>query len=225
MNREQRRKQAKEQRRTNSKKNFVYAGMKEIPIDRLLHDPNLKECDPEIVDLISKSYESAEQGLVKNDLSKCIIMKGCDYLDALCSLRFDITMPDDKASVRDTMYYVGNLTNLFFGLMIDNKSGDLSLAERSEECQKNGQTQMNAVLVHKLYPQCSLPDQSIIDNLYAGFLAGHAQELSSLLLQTRKSDIKSDEEYVFEVLDMILKKTDELLPEAQVVSKKFAVSL
>ena len=123
------------------------------------------------------------------------------------------------------MYYVGNLTNMFFGLMIDNKSGGLSLAERSEECQKNGQTQMNAVLVHELYPQCSMPDKSIIDNLYAGFVAGHAQELSSLLLQTRKSDIKSDEEYVFEVLDMILKKTDEILPEAQVVSKKFAVSL
>ena len=35
MNREQRRRQAKEQRRANSKKNFVYAGMKEIPIDKM----------------------------------------------------------------------------------------------------------------------------------------------------------------------------------------------
>lgn len=225
MNREQRRRQAKEQRRANSKKNFVYAGMKEVPIDKLQHDPNLKECDQEIVDLISKHYEWAERGLVKNELSKCIIMKGCDYLDSLCSFRFDITMPDDKASVRDTMYYVGNLTNMFYGLMIDNKSSDLSLFERSEECQKNGQTQMNVVLVHKLYPQCSLPDKSIIDNLYAEFLAGHAQELSSLLLQTRKSDIKSDEKYVFEVLDMILKKTDKLLPEAQVNSEQFVVCL
>ena len=33
MNREQRRREAKEQRRVNSKKNFVYAGMKEISID------------------------------------------------------------------------------------------------------------------------------------------------------------------------------------------------
>ena len=225
MNREQRRRLAKEQRRANSKKNFVYAGMKEIPIDELQHDPNLKECDQEIMELISKRFDWAEQGAVKNDLSKCIIMKGCDYLDSLCSLRFDITMPDDKAAIRDTMYYVGNLTNMFYGLVLDKGSDDLSLAERSEECQKNGQTQMNVVLVHKLYPQCSLPDKSIIDNLYAGFVAGHAQELSSLLLQTRKSDIKSDEEYVFEVLDMILKKTDELLPEAQVNSEKFVVSL
>ena len=225
MNREQRRRQAKEQRRANSKNNFVYAGIKEISIDKLQHDPNLKECDQEIVELISKRYEWAERGLVKNDLSKCIIMKGCGYLDSLCSLRFDITMPDDKASIRDTMYYVGNLTNMFFGLMIDNKSSGLSLAERSEECQKNGQTQMNVVLVHELYPQCSMPDKNIIDNLYAGFVAGHAHELSLLLLQTRKSDIKSDEEYVFKVLDMILKKTDELLSEAQVASKKFTVSL
>lgn len=225
MNREQRRRQAKEQRRANSKKNFVYAGMKEVPIDKMQHDPNLKECDQEVVNLISKRFDWAEQGAVKNDLSKCIIMKGCDYLDSLCSLRLDITMPDDKASIRDTMYYVGNLTNMFFGLMIDNKSRDLSLAERSEECQKNGQTQMNVVLVHKLYPQCSLPDKSIIDNLYAGLLAGHAQELSSFLLQTRKSDIEGDEEFVFQVLEMILKKTDELLPEAQVNSEKFVVSL
>ena len=225
MNREQRRRQAKEQRRANSKKNFVYAGMKEIPIDKLQHDPNLKECDQEITDLISKRFNWAEHGLVENDMSKCIIMKGCDYLDALCSLRFDITMQDDKASIRDTMYYVGNLTNMFFGLMIDNKSRDLSLAERSAECRKNGQTQMNAALVHELYPQCSLPDKNIINNLYAGFAAGHAQELSSLLLQTRKSDIEGGEEYVFEVLDMILKKTDELLPEAQANSEKFAVSL
>lgn len=225
MNREQRRRQAKEQRRANSKKNFVYAGMKEVPIDKMQHDPNLKECDQEVVNLISKRFDWAEQGAVKNDLSKCIIVDGCNYLDSLCSLRLDITMPDDKASIRDTMYYVGNLTNMFFGLMIDNKSRDLSLAERSEECQKNGQTQMNVVLVHKLYPQCSLPDKSIIDNLYAGLLAGHAQELSSFLLQTRKSDIEGDEEFVFQVLEMILKKTDELLPEAQVNSEKFVVSL
>lgn len=43
MNREQRRKQAKEQRRANSKKNFIYAGRKEIPIDQIQHDPNLKD--------------------------------------------------------------------------------------------------------------------------------------------------------------------------------------
>ena len=96
MNREERRRQSKElareeKRRPNSKKNFVDVGYKEIPIEELQHDPNLKECDMEIVELISKRFDWAEQGLVSNDLSKCIIMKGCSYLDSLCSLRFDIT--------------------------------------------------------------------------------------------------------------------------------------
>lgn len=36
---------------------------------------------------------------------------------------------------------------------------------------------------------------------------------------------EGDEEYIFEVLDMILKKTDELEGEAQVNSEKFVVSL
>lgn len=42
MNREQRRKQVKEQRRQNSKKNFEYVGQKEVPIDHMQQDPNLK---------------------------------------------------------------------------------------------------------------------------------------------------------------------------------------
>ena len=48
MNREQRRKQAKEERRKNSKKNFRIGGYKEMPIDQIQHDSNLKECDQEI---------------------------------------------------------------------------------------------------------------------------------------------------------------------------------
>ena len=67
--------------------------------------------------------------------------------------------------------------------------------------------------------------KEIVDDLYGFFIAEHAQELSSFLQHTRKSDVEGDEEYIFEVLDMILKKTDELLPEAQVNSKKFVVSL
>ena len=225
MNREQRRKQAKEERRKNSKKNFVYIGEKEIPIDQIQHDPNLKECDPEILELMNKRFDWAEQGLVSNDLSKCIIIKGCAYLDALCSLRFDITPPDDKAAIRDTMYYVGNYTNLFYGVMADEESEDITLFERSQEHIKNGEKQMMCPMVHELYPTWNLPDKEIVDDIYASFIAEHAQELSSFLQHTRKSDIEGDEEYVFEVLSMILKKTDELLPEAQVNSKKFVVEM
>lgn len=225
MNREQRRKQVKEQRRQNSKKNFEYVGQKEVPIDHIQQDPNLKECDTDILELISKRLDWAEQGLINNDLSKCIIMKGCSYLDALCSLRFDITPPDDKAAIRDTMYYIGNFTNLFYGLMLDEESGNITLFERSQEHITDDEKYMEVKLVHELYPMNGLPNKEIVDDMYASFVAEHAQELSSFLQHTRKSDIESDEEYVFEVLSMILKKTDELLAEAQVDSKKFVVSL
>ena len=71
MNREQRRKQAKEEkRRLNSKKNFKITRYQNVPIDQIQHDPNLKECDKEIVELITKRFEWAEKGLVKNALSK-----------------------------------------------------------------------------------------------------------------------------------------------------------
>ena len=68
-------------------------------------------------------------------------IKGCSYLDALCSLRFDITPPDDKVSIRDTMYYVGNFTNMFYGLLIDEESEDITLFERSQEHIANGDRQ------------------------------------------------------------------------------------
>lgn len=50
MNREQRRKQDRENRR-NSKKNYQYVGIKEIPVQAIQHDPNLKEPDKEILEL------------------------------------------------------------------------------------------------------------------------------------------------------------------------------
>lgn len=225
MNREQRRKQVKEQRRANSKKNFIYAGRKEILIDQIQHDPNLKECDAEILELIQNRLEWAEQGLVRNDLAKYIIIKGCAYLDALCSLRFDITPPDDRAMIRNTMYYVGNFTNMFYGLIVDEESEDITLFERSQKHRENKGAQANAVIVHKLYPKYNLPDKDVVDDIYAGFIVEHAKELSSLLQHTRKSDIEGDEEYIFEVLDMILKKTDELEGEAQVNSEKFVVNM
>lgn len=215
----------REQRRKNSKKNFVYMGKCDIPVDELQHDPNLKECDPEIMELIQHRFQWQQDQVVKNNLSKCIIVKGCDYLDSLCSLRFDITLPDDRMLIRDTMHYVGNFTNMFYGLMIDEESEDVTLFERSQKCKQDGETQRNVLVVQELYPKCDLPNKDVVDDLYASFIAEHAQELSSFLQHTRKSDIEGDEEYVFEVLSMILKKTDELLPEAQVNSQKFVVEM
>lgn len=185
----------------------------------------MKECDEEIVNLILKRFEWAEQGLVNNDLSKCIIMKGCSYLDALCSLRFDITPPDDRVLIRDTMYYVGNFANLFIGMMADEESEDMTIYERAQSYIADGEKMVEVPVVHKLYPQCPMPNEEVVDDLYASFIVGHAQKLTSFLQHTRMSDVEGDEEYILEVLQMILKKTDELLPEAQVKSERFVVTL
>lgn len=225
MNRKQRRAQEKENRRANSKKNFVYMGKADIPVDQIQDNPDLKECDPDIMELFEHRFQWQQDQVVRNDLSKCIIMKGCDYLDSLCSLRFDITPPDDKMLIRDTMHYVGNFTNMFYGLLIDEESEDVTLFERSQKCRQESDTQRNALIVHELYPKCDLPNKDVVDNVYASFIAEHAQKLSSFLQHTRKSDIADDEEYIFEILDMILKKTDELLPEAQVNSSKYVVTM
>ena len=109
--------------------------------------------------------------------------------------------------------------------MVDEESEDITLYERSQKHIVDGDREAKAIVVHELYPQCGLPDKKIVDDMYASFVAEHAQELSSFLQHTRKSDIEGDEEYIFEVLSMILKKTDELLGEAQVKSEKFVVSL
>lgn len=225
MNRKQRRAQEKENRRANSKKNFVYMGKADIPVDTIQNNPDLKECDPDIMELMAHRFQWQQDQAVRNNLSKCIIVKGCDYLDSLCSLRFDNVLPDDRMLIRDTMHYVGNFTNMFYGLLIDEESEDITLFERSQKCRQEGDTQRNALIVHELYPKCDLPNKNVVDNVYASFIAEHAQKLSSFLQHTRKSDVEGDEEYIFEVLDMILKKTDELLPEAQVNSSRYVVTM
>lgn len=225
MNRKQRRAQEKENRRANSKKNFVYMGKADISVDTIQHNPDLKECDPDIMELMAHRFQWQQDQAVRNNLSKCIIIKGCDYLDSLCSLRFDITPPDDRMLIRDTMHYVGNFTNMFYGLLIDEESEDVTLFERSQKCKQESDTHRNALIVHELYPKCDLPNKNVVDNVYASFIAEHAQKLSSFLQHTRKSDVEGDEEYIFEVLDMILKKTDELLPEAQVNSSRYVVTM
>ena len=225
MNRKQRRAQEKENRRANSKKNFVYMGKADIPVDTIQNNPDLKKCDSDIMELLEHRFQWQQDHVVRNDLSKCIIVKGCEYLDALCSLRFDNVLPDDRMLICDTMHYVGNFTNMFYGLLIDEESEDVTLFERSQKCRQESDTQRNALIVHELYPKCDLPSKDVVDNVYASFIADHAQKLSSFLQHTRKSDVEGDEEYIFEILDMILKKTDELLLEAQVNSSRYVVTM
>ena len=124
------------------------------------------------------------------------------------------------------MYYVGNYANMFYGLLLDEDvEGDITLFKRKKQCIENGEKDINALLVHDLYPMVSLPNKEVIDDIYASFIGEHAQRLSSFLQHTSKNDIEGDEEYIFEVLKMILKKTDELLPEVKVNSKKFIVKI
>ena len=217
------RRREKEERRANSKKNFVPMGYAEVPMKQLQHDENLKECDMEIVDLIGKRMDWAEQGLVTNDYSKAIILKGCSYLDSLCSLRFDITPNDDKVSVRNIMYYIGNATKMFIAMIFSEDfepyENDMTIAEVVDE------GKWDVPILSDFYPLETFPKEEIVDDIYASFVAKHAETLASFLQNTRKSQIISDEDYIIEVLQMIVKKTDELLPEAQVDSVKFAIQL
>lgn len=234
MNREQRRKLAKqtskEQRRPNSKRNFVNGGIVELPLSEIHDNEDLKSCDTEVLDLITKRMDWAEQNLVESDYSKCIIMKGYSYLDALCSLRFDITPSDDKAVIRDIMNYVANVANIFGGMLVDEKDEDyniydFTICEKINHAKEQGKVDIPFPMIHESYSGWNMPEKEIVDDIYASFVETHANELLSFLLNTRKSKVDSDEEYVMEVLQMILKKTDELLPEAQVDSNCYVMKL
>lgn len=228
MNREQRRKQSKDTRR-NSKKNFNNIGYADIPLDQIQHDENLKECDDELLELMAQVYEWQDKAKVKNCLSKGIITKGCSYLDSLCSLRFDITPPDDRVLVRDTMYYVANLANMFLGMLRDSEYEpyniyDKTIMENVKDALEKGESFCQP-LAYELYDHVNLPNGELVDDIYASFVVKHANELIAFLYNTRKSEIVGDESYITKVLHMVLKKTDVLLPEAQVASKKFIVEM
>lgn len=225
MNREQRRRQAKEQareqRRPNSKRNFVSGGIQEISIDDIQHDENLKECDSELLDLMMDSYKWQ----IKSQVANSIISYGFRYLDSLCSLRFDITPAEDKVLIRDTMGHVSNMANWFMGNCID--EDDRSISEKAQEAHDIGTDNVRVTMPegaehYKLKP---LPEEDAIDDMYAGFVVEHAHKIATLLVYAKPSDVSSDREYVFDVLEMITKKTKQLMPEAQVDSTKYVVQM
>ena len=221
MNREQRRKQDRENRR-NSKKNYQYVGIKEIPVQAIQHDPNLKELDKEIIELCQHEYNWKETNAIKHEVSRGLIMTGISYLDSLCALRFDITPADDKVLVRNTMC---NAVNYFLGLCGDD--WDITIRELINEAKANKETNVVMPVPEgaEIYPMQPLPNEDAVDDLYAGFVVSHAYDLADYLTNAKPSDIIGDEEYVFEVLNMIVKKTKELLPEAEVDSESFIVEL
>ena len=224
MNRAERRKQERENRR-NSKKNFQYVGIKEIPVQAIQHDPNLKEPDKEILELCQHEYDWKETNAIKHEVSRGLIMTGISYLDSLCALRFDITPTDDKVLIRNTMYHICNAVNYFLGLCGDDR--DITIRELINEAKANNETNVVMPVPEgtEIYPMQPLPNEDAVDDLYAGFVVTHAYELARLITNAKPSDIIGDEEYVLEVLNMIVKKTKELLPEAEVDSESFIVEL
>lgn len=152
-------------------------------------------------------------------------MEGISYLDSLCALRFDITPTDDKVLVRNTMYHICNAVNYFLGLCGDDR--DITIRELINEAKANNETNVVMPVPEgtEIYPMQPLPAEETVDDLYAGFVVGHAHDLAGYIINTKPSYINGDEEYVFEVLNMIIKKTKELLPEAEVDSESFVVEL
>ena len=225
MNREQRRRQAKEQareqRRPNSKRNFVSGGIQLISVDDIQHDENLKECDSELLDLMEKAYEWR----IKSQVANSIISYGFRYLDSLCSLRFDITPVEDKILIRDTMGHVSNMANWFMGNCID--EDNRSISEKAQEAHEIGIDNVRVTMPEgaEHYELKPLPELNAIDDVYAEYVVKHANEIAPLLVYAKPSDISSDREYVFDVLEMITKKTKQLMSEAQVDSTKFVVQM
>jgi hypothetical protein len=224
MNRAERRKKERENRR-NSKKNYQYVGIKEIPVQAIQHDPNLKEPDKEIIELCQHEYEWRETNAIKHEVSRGLIMTGISYLDSLCALRFDITPADDKVLVRNTMYHICNAVNYFLGLCGDDQDTTIVGLITEAKARKCNNVDMPVPEGAEIYPMHPLPNEDAVDDLYAGFVVSHAYDLADYLTNAKPSDIIRDEEYVFEVLNMIVKKTRELLPEAEVDSESFIVEL
>ena len=224
MNREQRRKQDRENRR-NSKKNYQYVGIKEIPVQAIQHDPNLKELDREIIELCQHEYNWKETNAIKHEVSRGLIMTGISYLDSLCALRFDITPADDKVLVLNTMYHICNAVNYFLGLCGDDQDTTIVGLITEAKARKCNNVNMPVPEGAEIYPMHPLPNEDAVDDLYAGFVVSHAYDLADYLTNAKPSAIIGDEEYVFEVLNMIVKKTKELLPEAEVDSESFIVEL
>lgn len=221
MNRKQRRAQEKENRRANSKKNFAVVGTQSLPIDSIQHDPNLKECDADLLDILIKSYNWK----IKSQVAQNIIQEALDYLDSLCALRFDITPVEDKVLVRNTMEHISNMANWFMGNYID--GDDMSISEKAELAHKTGTGNVRVAMPKDAirYELKPLPDNDAIDDMYAGFVVSHAHKLAPLLAYARLSDIKCDRKHVFDVLEFVTRKTKELLPEAQVNSSRYVVTM
>ncbi|MSS11753.1 hypothetical protein FYJ38_24410 [Clostridium sp. WB02_MRS01] len=222
MNREQRRRQAKENgTNVNSKKNFVPMGTADISINEFKQNKDLKECDEELTNLYMEVYKWQEENKVKNIIANHIITAAMSYMDSLCSLRFDITPIEDVVLIRNTMGCISNASNYFLGLCANGEK--VSVLEKLDV--KTEYISIPLLEGAVIYERDELPEESSVDDLYAGFVLKHAHELLPFLSHSKPSYIAGDESYVFKVLLMLIEKTKLLLPEAQVNSTKFNIQI
>lgn len=232
MNRAERRKNAREQRTYNigsnsdNKLNYTNLGQWEIPVDKITVDEHLKaDIDSEVLDLFREIYnEWMGTSIIKNNCSKAIIMLAMDYLDTLSSLKFGLVPMEDRIYIRDTVYHMANTVNFFMGTC--NVDGDKSLEDRVAECFRKKEKNVNfPVVVNTGLEFTTLPNSGQINNMYANFLVGHANELDPFLVITKPSEISGDEEYVFKILNMIVNQSIKLSKEIEIPSRKYIVEL
>ena len=123
------------------------------------------------------------------------------------------------------MYHICNAVNYFLGLCGSDQDTTIVSLITEAKVRKCNNVDMPVPEGAEIYPMQPLPNEDAVDDLYAGFVVRHAYELADYLTNAKPSDIIGDEEYVFEVLNMIVKKTKELLPEVEVDSESFIVEL
>ena len=167
---------------------------------------DLKGCNSDVLDLMGES----EIWNVQSEIAKALIQKGIVYIETLCSLRLDISNDKDRERVETIMYNISNMSNWFMGFCIEGE--ELSIVEKlNKELEMEKEEMSVAVPVESIQYECkSIPKKSEIEDINARCIAEVACDFASVLIGARLLDIEEDIEYVFQVLELISKKTQEV---------------
>jgi hypothetical protein len=80
---------------------------KAILASELQHDSRLKECDGELVSFISQTLDWQ----FNNELAAFPVQHGIEYLDALCSIKFDTLGRNDRQKIFEVMQMILKMTS------------------------------------------------------------------------------------------------------------------
>ncbi len=78
-----------------------------IPVNELHKHPKLKDPDTELLEFFKEMYSVN----LNSEFSTFVFKHGMSYLDALCSIRFDICPRNDRRHIVKIMEMVINKTN------------------------------------------------------------------------------------------------------------------